>query len=191
MNPPPSCVPIHKTKLNFSLKQGMWPVAEMVPHAGQKISPHPAPSERYWGSWPWSFSRISLITGSYLMCQESPAQPQESTAGDNVLPDYTAAPWGQRQAATWKIVNSLSSPPMATQGLPIEQAAVKEKQWLWCLVLASQGNHFSGEQKGIAFCLQLAGPDPKVVARLTSFLNSQNICLMSPHLSWAQNSHPK
>lgn len=51
MTPPP-CVPILKAKLNFSLKWGMWPVAEMVPQSGQKVSPPPTRQRGVRGCWP-------------------------------------------------------------------------------------------------------------------------------------------
>lgn len=62
MSPPP-CVPILKAKLNFSLKWGMWPVAERCPNLFRKLAHLPPSRVVSEVVGPRKVSSIQLVTG--------------------------------------------------------------------------------------------------------------------------------
>lgn len=122
MSPPP-CVPILKAKLNFSLKWGMWPVAEQCPSLVRK-SPPPTQQSGVRGCWPQKSFKYFTCNRSHLMCQEARhicKNPRGQLTG---CPAQHVAQWDGRKAANWQTVNS-----SLASSFPMEQM-LRRNIWL-------------------------------------------------------------
>lgn len=184
MSPPP-CVPILKAKLNFSLKWGMWPVAERCPSLVRK-SPPPTQQSGVRGCWPQKSFKYFTCNRSHLMCQEARhicKNPRGQLTG---CPAQHVAQWDGRKAANWQTVNSsLASSSTSHTASPWSKCSGGISDW--CLLLAFQASHFSESRKQTEndlkftkFISQYPGEEWSVRTAVTP---KQSQCLASPHLS--------
>lgn len=131
MTPPP-CVPILRAKLNFSLKWGMWPVAEMVPQSGQKAGPPPTHQSGVRGCWPQeSFKYVFHLWQGPTWCARRRRTSARIPEGSRLAVRLNTSPSEveemQRIGKRW--IHHWHLHPQITLGFPMEQM-LRRDIWL-------------------------------------------------------------